>query len=129
MSTAASRAALGALGLIVGAAAVFALRAATLSTHQPVPPRSRTAVVVQAWTHGGEHNQTLAEMVEAVLLSCRLEVTSDFDGAIRDLGDGRFAGVLVPALSTTNRRQFRGCVEDWTLDQVRVDVIRLESDI
>lgn len=123
-----SRIALGAVGLAVGVAAVLALRAATLSTYRPVPRDSRTSVVVRAWTHGGEHHQTLAEMVEAVLLSCRLEVTSDFDGTIRDLGDGRFAAVLVPALNTTNRRQFRGCVEDWILDQVRVDVVRLASD-
>ena len=58
--------------------AVLALREATLSTHEP--SRLADRVVVSAETKGGEQNQTLAEMVEAQLLTCRLEVTSDLDG-------------------------------------------------
>lgn len=120
------RVALGALGLAIGAVAVLALREATLSTHDRVPKDSRMEVVVTARKRAGEVNQSLGEMVHAVLTACRLEVASDFSGPIERVGDRRFRGVLVPALDQTNRRQFRGCVEDWTIDQVLVDVVSLE---
>ena len=120
-----ARLALGALGLAVGVVAVLALREATLSTHERVPRNSQMEVVVTARMRGAEQNQSLGEMVEAVLNACRLEVASDFMGEPESVGDGRFRAVLVPALDQTNRRQFRGCVEDWTLDQVRVDVVSM----
>ena len=75
------------IGLAVGVGAVFALREATLSTHQPVQPGSQVELVVSARTHGGEPTQHLDEMVEAQLLTCRLEVNSDFAGPIEPLGD------------------------------------------
>jgi hypothetical protein len=28
-------------------------------------------------------------------------------------------------MDETNRRQFRGCLEDWVVDQVRLDVVSL----
>jgi hypothetical protein len=34
--------------------------------------------------------------------------------------------VLQPALDETNRKQLRGCLEDWTIDSVRADVVSLE---
>jgi hypothetical protein len=87
-------------------------------------------VVVSANAKGGEGGQTLAEMVEAQLLTCRLEVTSDFVtselvGPIEPLGDDRFRAVLTPALDDTNRRQFRGCVEDFMIDHVQINVVEL----
>jgi hypothetical protein len=114
---------LGTLGLLVGIAAVLALREATLSTHQPVPEGSRTRVVLEAKTEGGERGQALEEMVEAVLLTCRLEVSSDVAEPTITRGDGVFEADLVPALDETNARQLRGCLEDWTIDHLRVDVI------
>jgi hypothetical protein len=84
-------------------------------------------LVVSAKTKGGERSQTLSEMVEAHLLSCRLEVNSDIDGPIERLGGGRYRAVLVPALDQTNRRQFRGCLEDWIIDHLQVDVIELSE--
>ena len=53
---------------------------------------------------------------EALLLSCRLEVHSDLASPIRDEGGGRFRVTLVPAPDETDRRQLRGCLEDWTID-------------
>ena len=118
------RVVLGAIGLAVGVAAVLALREATLSTHEPVAGDG-IELVVSAKTEGGEQDQTLPEMVEAQLQTCRLEVTSDLDGPIESLGDGRFRAVLTPAMDETNRRQFRGCVEDFMIDHVQIDVIEL----
>ena len=117
---------LGAVGLAIGVAGVLALREATLSTHEPVRAQAME-LVVSARTHGGEDDQTLEEMVEAQLLACRLEVTSDPDGAIEPLGDGRFRVVLVPAMDESNRRQFRGCVEDFMIDHVQMDVVGMED--
>ena len=105
---------------------MLALREATLSTHEAVAGRGME-LVVSAKTKGGEQGQTLAEMVEAQLLTCRLEVTSDLDGPIEPLGDGRFRAVLVPAMDQTNRRQFRGCVEDFVTDHLQIDVIELDE--
>ena len=118
--------ALGVAGLAIGVVAVLLLREATLSTHEEVDAR-QTDLVVSAETKGGEPNQTLAEMVEAQLLTCRLEVESDYSGPIERIGDGRYHAVLVPALDESNRKQFRGCVEDWVIDHVRLDVEDLEQ--
>ena len=118
---------LGALGLAAGLAGVGALREATLSTHHEVEAGSETVVVVRAEERGGEPGQTLPEMVDALLATCRLEVTSDLSGPVTPLGRGEFRALLVPALDETNERQFRGCVEDWTIDHLRVDVVDLEE--
>jgi hypothetical protein len=118
------RVVLGAIGLAVGVVAVLSLREATLSTHEPVTG-DEMELVVSARTKGGEQHQTLPEMVEAQLQTCRLEVTSDLAGPIEPLGDGRFRAVLTPAMDETNRRQFRGCVEDFMIDHVQINVIQL----
>jgi hypothetical protein len=34
--------------------------------------------------------------------------------------------VLEPTLDATNERQLRGCLEDWTIDHVRLDVVDFE---
>ena len=115
---------LGVIGLGVGIVGVLALREATLSTHEPVSGRGME-LVVHAKTKGGEEGQTLSEMVEAQLASCRLEVSSDLDGPIERLGDGRYRAMLVPALDETDRKQFRGCVEDWIIDHVQIGVEEL----
>jgi hypothetical protein len=112
---------LGAVGLGLGVAGVLALREATLSTHEPVPPDSTTEVSFEAATRHGERGQTLDEMVSALVLTCRLEVSSDLVGEVEPMGNDRYRAVLHPSLDQTNRRQFRGCVEDWTVDQLQTD--------
>lgn len=123
----AARIGLGVVGLVIGVVAVLALREATLSTHEPVEDARETELVMTARTKGGEEGQTLPEMVEAQLLTCRLEVESDVSGPIERLGNGRFRALLVPALDETNRRQFRGCLEDWIIDHVQMDVVELNQ--
>ena len=115
---------LGAIGLAVGVVGVLALREATLSTHERVAGEG-IELVVSARTRGGEQHQTLDEMVEAQLQTCRLEVTSDLAGPIEPLGDGRFRALLTPAMDETNRRQFRGCVEDFMIDHVQINVLEI----
>jgi hypothetical protein len=121
-----TRLGLGAVGLTVGALLVSGLREATLSTHdEPIMPGSTSELVIDARSHQTERGQTLDEMVEAQVLSCRLEVSSDVDGEIEGDGDGRFRATLTPSLDETNRRQLRGCLEDWVVDGVLLDVVTL----
>jgi hypothetical protein len=126
---------LGVLGLGVGAIAVSALREATLSTHQPVSPGSKVEVTVHARVHNTEQHQTLEEHVEAQLLACRLEVSSDIieEGAEEraepqvEGGEGTFTFVMQPQLDQTNRRQFKGCVEDFVVDGLQMDVVEMKD--
>jgi hypothetical protein len=119
------RGVLALIGIAIGVVLIVALREATLSTHQPVPPDSTLEIVVSASTKGGERNQILVEMVEAQLATCRLEVSSDVVGPVEVDDDGHFRAVLRPSLDETNRRQFRGCVEDWVIDHVRLNVLSM----
>ena len=119
------RVGLAAVGAVIGVFAVLALREATLSTHQQVMPASQIELVVAAKTKGGEPTQTLAEMTEAQLLSCRLEVNSDLVRPVEGIGQSRFRAVFSPSLDETDRRQFRGCLENWEIDHFQLDVIRL----
>lgn len=123
-----SRWAAGAGGLVGIALSVAGLRAlsdATQSTHQRVRPNTTIELVVDARSRGAEQGQTLAELVEAQVLTCRLEVASDLVGPVQLLKPGRYRAVLSPSMDESNRRQFRGCLEDWVIDQVRLDVIHL----
>jgi hypothetical protein len=115
-------AALGLVGLAAGALGVIALREATMSTHSPVPPDSRVELVVEAASRGGDESQTVEERVDAQVRTCRLEVASDLVGRMEPVGDDRYRGVLAPAMDETDRRQFRGCIEDWVIDNVRLDI-------
>lgn len=126
MRRTAVRLSLGTVGVVVGAVAVLALREATLSTHRPVARSSRIELVVAASRKGGEPTQSLAEMTEAQLLSCRLEVNSDLVGPLEQMGGNRFRAVLSPSLDDTDRRQFRGCLESWVVDHFQLKVLRLE---
>ena len=62
-----------------------------------------------------------------------MEVNSDLVGEVEPLpprpddDDALYRAVLQPAMDQTNRRQFRGCLEDWTLDQLLVDVVAFED--
>jgi len=106
--------------------AVLALREATLSTHQPVAQNSQTELIINARVRGAETTQSVDEIVEAQVQACRLEVNSDVVGEITPTGDGHYRAVLRPAMDETNRRQFRGCLEDWLIDHVRLDVVTLQ---
>jgi hypothetical protein len=115
------------VAIVLGGIAVVSLRDATLSTHQPVDPNSQTELIMQVRVRDPEAGQTQAEMTEALILICRLEINSDLVGPIQDLGDGRVRAVLQPSMDKSNRRQFRGCLEDWNIDQLRADVTRLAA--
>ncbi len=113
-----------AVAVVVLGFGVIALRDATLSTHRAVPSDSSIELIFRIASHGAERGQTLDEVAEALVITCRLEVTSD-PGPIEHLDSQRFRVVLRPSMDDTDQRQFRGCIEDWTIDHVRADVERL----
>ena len=112
---------------LVGAG-TWQLRSATMSTHVPVDPVSRLAVTVDAESRLSETGQSLREQVMAKVSMCRLEVrASDPVGPLDPMSDGRFRFVLQPSLDDTDRIQFRGCMEDWNVDHLIVDVTEMRE--
>jgi hypothetical protein len=118
---------LGVVGVVGGLVGVRALSDATLSIHTDVAADSRIEVVVDVDTNGGEIGQSIDEMVGAQIVTCRLEVQSDVVGEIEPLGNDRFRAVLRPSMDHTDQRQFRGCLEDWIIDHIKLDVVRLTT--
>lgn len=113
--------AMGALGV-----GVLALRDATMSVHTSQDPDSRLEVILEAELRNGETGQTLEEYTWAKVLACRTEIAySDPVGPLEPVARGdeaRFRLVLQPSLDDTDRKQFRGCMEDWTIDHLEVGV-------
>jgi hypothetical protein len=101
------------------------MREATLSTHQPVDPGTEAIVLLDAEVKGSEPGQTRDEAVDAMVDMCRLEVGRSDPEQIDHLGGGRYRVVLRPGMDQTNQRQLRGCLEDWQIDHLRIDVVSL----
>ncbi len=100
---------------------------ATQSRHHRIDPDSTIELVVQASSRDAEAGQSLQELVTAQVLRCRLQGHSDLVGDVTAAGrPGRFRAVLGPAMDRTDRRQFRGCLQDWSTDHLRVEVVRLD---
>jgi len=119
---------LGIVGIAVGITAVLALKEATLSTHHRVDPGTRAVVVLDARSRGAERGRSLGVMVETLVLQCRLEVAhTELAEEIEDKGDGRFEITFRPSLDETNQRQLRGCLEDWSIDHILIDVLSISS--
>lgn len=117
---------LAVLGLASG---VHLAREATQSRHQVTSPDSRLRVVIEARSKRSEPSQHPEEVVRAHLAFCQLEVGSNFAGDLTPLSEKprRYSVVMAPALDSTDRKQFRGCVEDWIVDNHRIDVISMEE--
>jgi hypothetical protein len=70
----------------------------------------------------------------------RGELEADDDASLRDAADdvlegelleddgaqqGHFRATFAPSMDQTNRRQFRGCVEDFSTDHLQVDIVEM----
>ena len=112
------------------AGGVVGLRRATQSTHYPQDPDSTLRVVVEASSNREEPSHDLEELTEAHLWMCRLEVGSDPVGEIERVSEDpdRFAIVLQPALDSTDRKQYEGCLEDWSLDHHLMHVVSMTAE-
>ncbi len=108
---------------------VYLLREATMSTHYDTSPESRLEVVVRASSNRAEPGVTLIQAAAAQIDSCALEVSARRLGDLRvvDADAGRLAVTLQPALDSTDRKQYRGCLEDWSVDHLLVRVESMED--
>lgn len=117
--------------LVVVLGGIHLLREATMSTHYATGADSRLEVVVEVASNRAEHGVTLGDLAEAQLETCALEVSRTRDSEVVPVAgtDDRFAVTIQPALDSTNRKQYRGCLEDWSIDHVRVDVVSMTDGV
>lgn len=122
------RATLTVVGLaLMVAGGIYLLREATISTHYASGPDTRLEVVVRATSNGAEPGVTLEEFATVQLRSCTLEVAASEEVAIVAVAgtEDQFRATLTPALDSTDRKQYRGCVEDWAIDNLRLEVLSM----
>lgn len=104
------------LGVLVAVLALaggtYLLRETFMSTRYDTGPDTRTRVVVESRTKRSERDTTMKEFTTAQLITCRLEVGSDPVGDLEQVAGYRFEVVLAPALDSSDRKQFKGCIED-----------------
>ncbi|HEV2071765.1 MAG TPA: hypothetical protein VGR26_18425 [Acidimicrobiales bacterium] len=120
------RALLSVLGLIAAGLGVVQMAEYTMTRHEPVPPDSRMAVVVEAHTKGHSPYSRL-QMTRSLFLACRLQVnTTVVEDNFRTVAPDTFRFVLEPTLDDSDQRQLRGCLEDARIDQLQLDVRSIE---
>jgi hypothetical protein len=66
-------------------------------------------------------------MVEAQLNACQFQVNSRVVGDLAHEGNARYRAVFTPTMDETNRRQFRGCLNDWLIDHFRLHVVHMRE--
>jgi len=117
--------------LVVVLGGIYFLRQATMSTHYATGADSRLVVVVQAASNRAEPRTTLHELAEAQVSTCVLHVASERDGEVEPVPgtDDRFMVTLRPSLDSTDRKQYEGCVEDWSVDHLRLHVVSMTDEV
>ena len=109
---------------------IHVMRDATMSTHYETGADSRMVVVVHASNNRAEPGTTLDELAEAQINTCVLQVSTNIEGFEPVSGDDdRFTVTLRPALDSTDRKQYRGCLEDWSVDHVRLNVVSMTDQM
>lgn len=111
------------------AGGILVMREATQSRHEPMPADSRVRVVIAPRSNRPESDQSIERVSHAHLSFCQLEVGSRMEGGleIATIDPLRFSVVMAPALDSTDRKQFRGCIEDWIVDNHWIDVVEMEE--
>ena len=110
----------GVVALALLGGAVLALRDATLSEHEPMPPDSSSTFVVRARDHRAEDG--LSDAADAMIRLCELEVGPGLELPIERLDEQHFRFVMRPGLDETDVIQFTGCLEDWKIDNLKLSV-------
>jgi hypothetical protein len=125
------RALLGSVLVVVVLGGVHLLREATMSTHYETGADTRLVVVVEASSNRAEPGTTLEELAEAQVSTCVLEVSTNRDGDVERVPDtdDRFSVALRPSLDSTDRKQYEGCVEDWSVDHLRLRVVSMTDEV
>ena len=118
---------LAAVALLAGG--VLVVRDLTQSTHHRRPADSRLRVVVEPVQNRSEPSQTLEAVARAHLAFCDVEVSPGIEGEPQVVADDPLLieVVFAPALDATDRKQFKGCVEDWLVDNHLLHVHSMEE--
>ena len=124
-----SRSVAGMVAAVVVVVGVVLLREQTMTRHQPGVPGTATEVIVSAATRNNEPASTVAELTQALVSTCRLEVdaepVSDLERLSR--GDHRYRLMLAPALDEFDERQLHGCLEDARINHLQLKVTQLRA--
>ena len=115
-------------GAVVVAGAIYMLRETTMSTHYDTGADSQLVVVVRAASNRPEEGVRLEQMASAQIELCALEVSRAGDVRIVHQADDRFEITLRPSLDSTDRKQYQGCLEDWSVDHLLLAVESLADE-
>jgi hypothetical protein len=115
-------------GITVLGVAVYFLRDETMSRHTVQDRDSRMEVIIRASLRGPEPGQSVDEYALAKVLSCRTEVAladpvTELEPV--DRAEGTFRFELQPGLDDADEKQFEGCMQDWSVDHLRIDVLTM----
>ena len=118
---------LAAVALLAGG--VLVVRDLTQSTHHRRPADSRLRVVVEPVQNRSEPSQTLEAVARAHLAFCDVEVSPGIEGEPQVVAHDPLLieVIFAPALDATDRKQFKGCVEDWLVDNHLIHVHSMEE--
>lgn len=109
------------VAVVVG---IWFLREETMSVHVATPPGSRTEVVVEAATRNAESSTSERELTEAMVFMCHLEVNAELgDEGILEVAPHTYGFALTPALDRSDRLQLQGCLQDFAIDHVLLEVV------
>lgn len=110
-------------------AGILVMREATQSRHEEMPADSRVRVVIAPRSNRPESDQSIERVSHAHLSFCQLEVGSRMETGLEEVSRDplQYSVVMAPALDSTDRKQFRGCIEDWIVDNHWIDVVEIEE--
>lgn len=108
--------------MVVALVGIRLLADAALTTHDYVDPDSQVEIVVRGRVSAqAEYN--LPHGVDSLVRFCRLEVgRSALVAPLEQISDDEFRFIFQPALDDADQRQFRGCVNDMTVDHMLASV-------
>ncbi|MDQ3384605.1 MAG: hypothetical protein M3503_01125 [Actinomycetota bacterium] len=107
--------------------AIVALRETTMTRHTPVDASTEMEVVLHASSNVEQTN--LGEMVEALFVTCQLQVATNPTGPPTPLGDDTYLLGMSPALDESDQRQLVGCLEDAVLNRLQASVVSISEPV
>lgn len=124
-----SRSVAGMVAAVVVVVGVVLLREQTMTRHQPGVPGTATEVIVNAASRNNEPASTVAELTQALVSTCRLEVDAEPVSGLERLSSEhhRYRLVLAPALDEFDQRQLHGCLEDARINHLQLKVTQLRA--
>jgi len=114
---------LGAAAL-VAVVVVLALREGTETRHVAVPPDSHVDVTATASLRGAKHRTP--ELTHALASVCVVESVPTSTMRNFESSDDEFTFQVVPAADEPDRRQLRGCLQDFRIPGVLATVDEME---